>query len=92
MKVIKGFVVLLLVWAFCLYLLFGTVIISHIGEASREITNAKELKKYNGYAVKKLKTDLFGNWVIAKKGTEELVFRCDDALFSSLSISDSLGK
>lgn len=92
MKVIKGFFVLLLVWAFCLYLLFGTVIISHIGNASSEITDCKELKKYNGYVVKKLKTDLFGNWVIARKGRDEVVFRCDDALFSSLSISDSLGK
>ena len=92
MKVIKGFFVVLLVWAFCLYLLFGSVITHHIVEGSREITDPKELTKYNGYVVKKLKTDLFGNWVIARKGREEVVFKCDDALFSSLSISDSLGK
>ena len=92
MKVIKGSFRLLLAWAICLFLLFGSSFMNYIGVASKEITEPKDLNIYNGYVVKKLKTELFGNWVIARKGREEVVFRCDDALFSSLSISDSLGK
>ena len=91
MKVIKGFFRLLLAWAVCLFLLFGSSFINYIGVASKEITEPKELNKYNGYVVKKLKTDVFGNWVIAKKGTEEVVFRCDEVIFKKLSVSDSIG-
>lgn len=91
MKVIKGFFVLLFVWVVCLYMLFGSVIIHHIGVASKEIANPNELQKYDGYIVKKLKTDLFGNWVIAKKGGKEVVFRCDDGIFKKLSVSESIG-
>ncbi len=92
MKLIKGFAVLLFAWIICLYLLFGPVIIHQIGIASREITDPKELKKYNGYVVKRLKTDIFGNWVIARKGQEQVVFRCDVEIFKNLTISKSLGK
>ncbi len=92
MKIIKGFFVLLIVWAICLFLLFGPATIHHIGVASREITDLKELNKFEGYVVKKLQTDIFGNWVIARKGRETAVFRCDDLIFKSLSISDPLGK
>jgi hypothetical protein len=42
------------------------------------VKDPMELAKYNGIVVKKLKTE------------EEVVFICDDALFVSLSISDSL--
>ena len=91
MKVIKGFFRLLLAWAVCLFLLFGSSFINYIGVASKEITEPKELNKYNGYVVKKLKTDVFGNWVIAKKGTEEVVFRCDEVIFKKLKVSDSIG-
>ena len=91
MKVIKGFFRLLLAWAVCLFLLFGSSFINYIGVASKEITEPKELNKYNGYVVKKLKTDVFGNWVIAKKGREEVVFRCDEVIFKKLSVSDSIG-
>ena len=90
MKVIKGFFRLLLAWAVCLFLLFGSSFINYIGVASKEITEPKELNKYNGYVVKKLKTDVFGNWVIAKKGTEEVVFRCDEVIIKKLSLSDSI--
>ena len=91
MKIIKGFAVLLFVWIICLYLLFGSSIIMHVGIASKEISDPKELKKYNGYVVKKLKTDWFGNWVIAKNGSKEVVFRCDEVIFKKLSVSDSIG-
>jgi hypothetical protein len=92
MKIIKGFFNLLLAWIVCLFLLFGSSFINYLGVASDEITEPKELAKYNGYVVKTLKTDLFGNWVIAKKGREEVVFRCDESIFSNLTISDSLGE
>lgn len=92
MKIIKGFFNLLLAWAILLFLLFGSSIINYVGVASKEITNPNDLAKYNGYVVKKLKTDVFGNWVIAGKGMEEVVFRCDEAIFSGLTISDSLGE
>ena len=73
-------------------LLFGTTIVNYLGSSSKKITEQKELTKYEGYVVKKLKTDVFGNWIIAKKGREAVVLRCDDAIFSSLSVSDPLAE
>ena len=92
MKLIKGAVQLLIAWAILLFLLFGTTIVNYVGSSSTEIKDSSELNKYSGYQVKKLKNDWFGNWVIAKKGRDEVAFKCSDSIFAELSVEDQLGQ
>jgi hypothetical protein len=60
-------------------------------ETNWKITEKEELEPYKEYVVV-LKTDLFGNWVIARKGKEEVAFRCTDAIFSDLELKKKIGK
>lgn len=92
MKVLKGCVVILFAWMVCLMMLFGPVIVMHVSNSLKDITEVAELDQYKGYVVTKRSTDLFGNWVTAKKGTSEIHFKCDDKIFKLLSIEDSLGE
>jgi predicted membrane protein len=92
MKVIKGAFRFFIAWVIVLYLLFGTSIIYKVSSGSREIQKLTELSQYNGYKVKKLKTDWFGNWVVIKKGLDEEVLNCSDSIFAQLSVGKSIGK
>jgi hypothetical protein len=92
MKVIKGAFRFLIAWVIVLYLLFGTSIIYKVSSGTREIQDLAELSQYNGYEVKKLKTDWFGNWIIARKGQDEVVLKCSDSIFAQLSVGNSIGK
>jgi len=91
MKLIKVFLIAIATGAICLYLLFGTTIAYKI-ISNPEITELNELNDYNGYTIEKLDKDWFGNWVIAKKGQKEVVFKCSDSIFSQLSVKKSIGK
>ena len=91
MKVIKAFFILIIVWAICLYMLFGPAVIHKVVETP-EIRSLNELHKYSGYTVKKLDSDWFGNWAILKKGREEVVLECSDSVFVKLSINQILGQ
>lgn len=92
MRILKGGAVILFAWMVCLMMLFGPVIMIKVSNSLKGITESTELEKYEGYVVTRRSTDLFGNWVTAKKGTSEVHFKCDDAIFEQLSIEDSLGK
>jgi len=90
MKVIKAAFKLLIVWVIILFLLFGTNIIYKVSSGSREIQTLTELNQYKGYKIRKLKTDWFGNWIIARKGQDEVVLRCSDSIFAELSVHQIL--
>ena len=75
-----------------LFLLFGTSIAYKVSSASKPIQDLSELSQYEGYKVKKLKTDWFGNWVVIKKGLDREVIKCSDSVFTQLSVGDYLGK
>lgn len=92
MRILKGGIVILFAWLVCLMMLFGPVIMINVSNSLSGITDITELDKYQGYVVTKQSTDLFGNWITAKKGTSEIHFKCDDTIFERLSIEDSLGK
>jgi hypothetical protein len=92
MRALKGCVVILFAWMVCLMMLFGPVTVMHVSNSLNDITEIAELDQYKGYVVTKRSTDLFGNWVTAKKGTSEIHLKCDDTVFEQLSIEDSLGK
>ena len=93
MKVIKAAAKLLIAWAIVLFLLFGTTIFYKISSTvSNEVKDLTELNQYEGYKVKKLKTDWFGNWVVINKGLDQDVFKCSDSVFSQLSVGDLLGQ
>ena len=61
-------------------------------ETNWNLTDKAELKPYEEYVVVVMKTDLFGNWVIARNGKEEVAFRCTDAIFSELELKKKIGK
>jgi len=93
MKVIKAAVKFLIAWAIILFLLFGTTIFYKVSSTvSNEVQDLTELNKYEGYKVKKLKSDWFGNWVVINKGLDREVFKCNDFVFSQLSVGDLLGQ
>lgn len=92
MKNIKECVVILFAWMTCLMMLIGPMIVIYVTNSLSDITDITALNKYNGYVVTKQSTDLFGNWITAKKETSEIHFKCNDTIFKQLSIEDSLGK
>jgi hypothetical protein len=93
MKVIKAAAKFLIAWAIVLFLLFGTTIVYKVSSvSSSEIKDLTELNQYEGYKVKKLKTDWFGNWVVIKKGLDKEVLKCSDSVFAQLAVDDYLGK
>jgi hypothetical protein len=93
MKVIKAATKFLFAWAIVLFLLFGTTIAFKVSSVSSiEIKDLAALNQYEGYKVKKLKTDWFGNWVVIKKGLDREVLKCSDSVFAQLAVDDYLGK
>jgi hypothetical protein len=92
MKFFKAAAKFLIAWVIVLYLLFGTSIIYKVSSGTREIQKLTELSQYNGYTVRKLKTDWFGNWVVIRKGLDEEVLNCSDSIFAQLSVGKSIGK
>ena len=92
MRALKGGVVILLVWLTCLLMLFGPVLVMKVSNSLSGINEIAELNEYKGYIVTRRSTDLFGNWITAKKGTSEIHFKCDDTIYEQLSVKDSLGE
>ena len=88
MKVIKVFFVILVVWAIVLFVFFGPGIVYKVANTP-EINELKDLHTYKGYTIEKLDSDFFGNWVIIKKESEEVVLKCSNQVFESLSIDQS---
>ena len=90
MKLIKAFATLFLIWAIVFFAYFGPALLLRLAETNWNLKDKAELKPYEEYVVVVLKTDLFGNWVIARKGKEEVAFRCTDAIFSELELKKKI--
>ena len=92
MKLIRAFATLFLIWTIVFFAYFGPALLLRLAETNWNLTDKAELKPYEEYVVVVLKTDLFGNWVIARKGKEEVAFRCTDAIFFELELKKKIGK
>lgn len=92
MKLIRAFATLFLIWTivFCAY--FGPALVLRLAESNWNITEKEELEPYKEYVVVDLKTDLFGNWVVARKDREEVVLRCTDSIFAELELKKKIGQ
>jgi hypothetical protein len=91
MKLIKAFSMLFFIWTIVCSIYFGPALLLRLAENNWNITEKVELHPYAEYVVVDLKTDLFGNWVIAKKGNEKVVLKCTDSIFAELEMKKKIG-
>jgi hypothetical protein len=81
-----------LICTFTLFVYFSPGLALKLLKEDWNIKEKTQLEQYQGYVVKRKKTDWFGHWVTAKKGRKEIVLRCEESIFQDLVINKPIGR